>query len=392
MNEHNKIMDRLLSLPAVTLVTTGRTGTDFLQSLLDSHPEVLTFNGSLFFYEFWFESKCVSVNNFDLDDLLDEFVGKHIEKFKSRYDLMERKDQLGIDGSQVIEIDLMQFKQEMRTLLADRTIDSKTFLVAVYAAYERCLGNDLEKKKVFFHHQHHFDYLDKFFKDFPEAKTICMTRDPRANFVSGIENWIKIDPERNCAKHLFQYINRILDDAKVLRDYKNEYLVVRIEDLGEDENIKELCEWLGIVYHECLQRSTWGGLLWHGDRLSKEGKKEVGFSKKILENRWETRLSGLDKYIFNYLMNERLRFYGYEYKSLRTIDSFLVPFAVIIPLRFELRFFSFSYIAKYVNDKNYRKLFNNAFFYVLRIVLFLKYYVISLRGEKLSHVVLGKKS
>ena len=83
-------MERLLKLPACTLVTTGRTGTDFLQSLLDSHPQVLTFNGALFFQTFWANSICVSSGNPDPADLIDEFIGKHIEKLKSKYDLIER--------------------------------------------------------------------------------------------------------------------------------------------------------------------------------------------------------------------------------------------------------------------------------------------------------------
>ena len=35
--DYSSVMDTLLQLPACTLIATGRTGTDFLQSLLDSH-------------------------------------------------------------------------------------------------------------------------------------------------------------------------------------------------------------------------------------------------------------------------------------------------------------------------------------------------------------------
>ena len=60
-----------MSIKSCTLLTTGRTGTDFLQSLLDSHPEVLTFNGHFQFYSFWGESKCVKSGNFALSDFVD---------------------------------------------------------------------------------------------------------------------------------------------------------------------------------------------------------------------------------------------------------------------------------------------------------------------------------
>jgi len=45
--KYKKWSEHIASLPIVSLITAGRTGSDFLQSLLDSHPEVLTFNGHL---------------------------------------------------------------------------------------------------------------------------------------------------------------------------------------------------------------------------------------------------------------------------------------------------------------------------------------------------------
>ena len=48
-HDYKTLMERLEALPSCTLLTTGRTGSDLLQSLLDSHPEVLAFNGHLMF-------------------------------------------------------------------------------------------------------------------------------------------------------------------------------------------------------------------------------------------------------------------------------------------------------------------------------------------------------
>ena len=118
---HNEtLLDHLLEIPSCALVATGRTGTDFLQSLLDSHPEVLTFNGPLFFYNFWDNSVCIKAKNFNTNDLLQEFIGKHIELLKSRYDLMERKNQLGETFDQSIDIDLIQFEKTASQILKNR--------------------------------------------------------------------------------------------------------------------------------------------------------------------------------------------------------------------------------------------------------------------------------
>jgi hypothetical protein len=139
-------MDHIVKLPACTLITTGRTGTDFLQSLLDSHTEIMTFNGSLFFYSFWRDSYCAKVPNINLDDLLDEFIGKHIEKLKSRYDWLERKDRLGGNADESVSIDLLLFKKVAKALLLDRVANSKNVLLAIYGAYSICLGQKIEKK------------------------------------------------------------------------------------------------------------------------------------------------------------------------------------------------------------------------------------------------------
>ena len=40
------------SLSVCTILTTGRTGSDFFQSLMDSHEQVLTFNGYFQFHLF----------------------------------------------------------------------------------------------------------------------------------------------------------------------------------------------------------------------------------------------------------------------------------------------------------------------------------------------------
>ena len=367
-------MKHLLQLPSCTLITTGRTGTDFLQSLLDSHTEVLTFNGILWFHEFWETSKCVESNRLIVDDILVEFIGKNIHTIKSFYDFQERKDCLGINGNQSINIDADNFKNQASLLLSNVDINSKNVLIAIYGAYAICMGQRLDKKRIIFHHIHHAEKLNKYLADFPDSKIICMTRDPRANFLSGIKHWQNFDITTDHGNHLYYYINRIFLDAYVLSKYANEYLVIRIEDLGDKKNIKELCKWLGILYEETLMHSTWGGMKWHGDRISGKENKEVGWSKEMLNNNWKNKLSTKDKYLFNFLLNLRLRFYNYEYEKIKFIDYFIVPIIILFPLSFERRFFSLNYIRDILNSGRKIHLIINIYSYFKRVSLFYRYY------------------
>jgi|SaaInlStandDraft_2_1057019.scaffolds.fasta_scaffold02407_5 hypothetical protein len=380
---HNEsLLDHLLEIPSCALIATGRTGTDFLQSLFDSHPEVLTFNGTLFFYSFWDNSVCVKAKNFNTNDLLQEFIGKHIELLKSRYDLMERKNQLGETFDQSLDIDLIQFKKNASQILQNRELNPKNILLAIYASYAICLGQDIRKKRLFFHHAHHFDALDPFLKDFPNSKVICMTRDPRANFVSLIEKWRPYSPTDN-ERHLYYCAKRIYNDTTIMKKYNNEYIAIRVEDLNRGCIFEKLCNWLDIAYNDCLKKSTWGGLLWLGDSLTSKNL-SGGRSRDILKNKWEEKLSFADKLIFNFILNKRLKHYNYSYEKISFVDPILVLFFILLPLSHETRFFSINYIKDSLKKKEYQKTLKNIIFYFLRVFLFLKYYFNAIKKSGFS--------
>jgi len=373
------------------LIATGRTGTDFLQSLLDSHPQVLLFNGDLHFHEFWKNSVCVKAGAFELSDLLDEFTGKHFERFKSRYDLIERKDQLGEDGTQTIDIDIDVFKKHCLKFLEGQPVHTKSVLLAIYASYALCLGQDLKQKRIVFHHEHNFETIDGYLQDFPESKIIVMTRDPRACFVSGIENWRKFDRLKDRGLFLNYYLARLLADADVLNKLPNTYTVIRVEDLNHKGVLQSLCFFLGIDYHPSIEHSTWAGLKWHGDRVSARKASDDGRSRTILKNSWEIKLSAKDKYIFNFLLNNRLKHYGYLHGQISGWDYVIAPFLILLPLDYEWRFFTLLYLKESVQHGEYRKILSNALCYAKRVALMLKYYFRALRQHPFNHPYLKSK-
>lgn len=386
------LMAHLTRLPACALITTGRTGTDFLQSLLDMHPQVLTFNGRLYFHDFWVQSKCVNSGRFHLSDFLDEFVGRHIEKLKSRYDLEERKDQLGERRDQSLDVDVAAFKRTVMELMDGQEASSRNLLVAVYAAYASCLGQDLWSKRIVFHHLHHAERLTPYLNDFPDSRIICMTRDPRANLVSGILHWRRYEPRTDRQSHLNYYLGRILRDARVLKERRLSSLVVRLEDLGDRQVLERLCQWLGIEYHACMERSTWGGLLWHADRLSTRQKDAPGFSRNLLQNQWETVLWGKDQYVLNDLMHDRLVQYGYPHRQRRMLDRLAVFFLIPLPLRFECHYWSWAYLSQRLRQGEGKTVLRNLVDYVRRVRLLYGYYFKSWRPTRWDHPLLRVES
>jgi len=391
--DYSRIVEHIDNLSWCALVTTGRVGSDFFQSLLDSHPEIFVFNGNLFFHTFWKESTCANfLGQIDPQDLVDEFIGKHIHKFKSRYDYEEGKDSLGERGDESIDIDISKFHSHMNNLIKQRPINSRYFLQSVYTAYALCLGQDIEKKRLFFHHIHHIWKLDAYLKDFPESKIISMTRDPRASFVSGVEHWFRYEPRTNRNLwRVFTTIDRISKDACELTKYKNEFAVLRLEDLGNEGVLRKVSDWLGVSFDACMKKSTWASLKWWSDKLSvkRPSPNEQGFSKKMVSNEWQRKLSRIDKYLFNFLLEYRLKYYGYPFRKFRGPQHYIFSFfAILFPLTYERRFLSLPYLFEKIKEKNLRIILKNFYYYVQRASLCYKLFFMRVFGIKFEPYII----
>ena len=376
-----KIFNQISSLQVCTILTTGRTGSDFFQSLLDSHPQVLTFNGHFQFHLFWRNSICVNAGKFTLPDLIDEFIGKHIQKFNSKYDLIEGKDRLGINKNQFIEIDKTIFKEFFLKIMNKQTINSKNCLLGIYGAYALSLNQNLDKKKLFIHHLHRHDELCYFLKDFPKSKIISMTRDPRSNYYSGVNHHKKYNPVSMNGAHHYFYIKRIIDDIEPLKKLGNDYTSIKLEDLGDVRILQIISDWLSIRYNETMLQSTWAGLIWNADRLTTIERKGSGFCKELLNNNWKNQLSRKDKYLLNFLMMDRLKHYGYNYHKRGVFSFFAIPFLIIFPLSHEKQWFKIFDIKILLKPKT---LVMNFFYYLKRCLFFYNVYFKVIVGNKFS--------
>ena len=387
---YEDIIGKVESLPWCALVTTGRVGTDFFQSLLDSHPEVFVFNGILFFYnEFWDKSYCVKYpGDADVNDMAEEFTGNYIWKLKSKYDYEERKDELGENMDQSINIDTAIFREHLTELLKIRPVTSRSFLQAVYVSYSLSLGQDIRKKTIFFHHVHHISKLKRYLNDFPDSKVISMTRDPRATYVSGVEHWIEYDSERDHLKRAFKVLKRTILDAHLLRTNSINLRILKLEDTGNDEILYLICDWLGIEYNNCLKKSTWAGLRWWGDRISlkKATNIEIGFSSTMIKNNWEKKLPKLDKALLNYLISDRLSWLSYEKKKSYSLIYHVLMFIIIpFPTVYERRYLSPLYIYSIIASKKkmrLKRILWSFYYYPIRVIYYYNLYFRKMIGKR----------
>lgn len=372
-SDYKKISEHINSLPTFSIVTGGRAGSDFLQSVFDSHPQVLTFNGWFPFHElFWNKSVCAAANSFALEDIIDELVGMLIYKFKTRYDIQEQKDRLGPHADSSIDIDIPEFKKHVLFLMKYQDCNSKNLLTAVTTAYRICLDEDMFFKKIVLHHTHLVEGIENHLSDFPASKLIYMVRDPRANIVSGYENFSKYYPSSASGELLVAYIRSILiDDISAIKQSGVEYRILRVEDLDRRSIYENLCQWMGIEYSEtAMTSSTWAGLEWRGDRLSTN--KVNGLSRDVLKNNWQSKLSYLDKYIISYLTIDMRKHYGYTEEEV--LPNFIFSFFLIFkPLGYEIDLF-FNRNNKNADKKKLKYVFF-MYYYFLRVKKFLQVFM-----------------
>ena len=388
MLSYESIWEETSKLPWCVLVTTGRVGSDFFQSLLDGHPEIFVFNGVLKIQDFWESASTTQIiGPLILDDIIDEFIGYYIIKFKSRYDIEERKNELGENRDKSIDIDISEYKNHLKNFLRYQSVTSKNFLRATYLSWAICHKQDIEKKKMFFHHLHHIWRLDSYLADFPNSKILSMTRDPRASYVSGVEHWIKYKSATNHPAHVNFVLNRTIQDSTQIPSLKNDYRVIRLEDLGEKLVLDQFCSWAGISYNDCMKHSTWSGLRWWGDRLStkKISTNETGFSPTISKNNWQGKIGFIEKSLLNFLLYSRLKWYGYEYKK-RSNFLFALPmlFLILIPTRYEWKFFSPEYFILAFKKRKPQWIFAAFYYYFVRVALFYRLFINKILNKKFN--------
>ena len=86
--DYARIWNKIERLPWCALVTTGRNGSDYFQSLLDGHPEVFVFNGYLPFHsQFWKKSHCADFKGeIEVEDDMETAVDVELDEAKEEID------------------------------------------------------------------------------------------------------------------------------------------------------------------------------------------------------------------------------------------------------------------------------------------------------------------
>jgi hypothetical protein len=332
---------------AVSIHYYGRGGSFFVQSLLDGHPDVLTFPANYMcgYFAFWDEfghlptvELCAAfVDCYDI--LFDPRssvpvlgVGADVGQEFNFTAMGERHGEaLGVDRDLFAFTLLRLLKHEIDDGMTE-TVERKFFFQALHVAYAEALGRQFDSANpliVFQAHNPFFHAIDSLFSDFgPRLKCLHSVREPLQTLASWYHSMRQdedvgdLDLPRDTliralahASPIFTWTHHLSPDHQGVGRYvamnERNTRAVRLEDLHQtpEATLQRLCRWLDIDWHEALLASTFDGKLWHwkvrGETLS-------GFQNQTISRRHDEVLSDFDRLRLQFLLADKHAAWGYE--------------------------------------------------------------------------------
>jgi hypothetical protein len=269
------------------LVTSGRNGSNLLQSLFDSHSSILMMPTLFWFYADWKRFFGVK-KQISLDEAIDFLRSSSYSRDFYNVGLGDNRDES-------IFIDRLHIEKAIIGLSGpDRSLSRRELLIMLHYAYGMQKYKVLDDKKlIFFHHHFPFsslledyvnsnttvrlpviDELSDLMDDFPMAGILHSVRNPYSAYLSGLAADYETGKPLNIRQHFFQTLGILSGaDLAIKRLYSTAnadsigYWVVRYEDLHcmPEDVLKNLSTALGIEYENILLKSTFDGKLWWGN-------------------------------------------------------------------------------------------------------------------------------
>jgi hypothetical protein len=341
---------RLRDIPepsVIGLFVGNGTGSKLLQSYLDGAPELYMIPAypMMYFYPHWRDWSRQHAGQWDWRRALELFCEKHASVLDSRrIPGFNGLQNLGRGQDEHLEIDETTFRQTMLALLEGESVTSRSFVLAVHYAYHLCRGEDIGGKHVLIYHVHAPQYLEAFLADFPAARVIAMTRDPRTNFDRRVQTSYNVDEGKLSKSDTYLFralpnyhvLRQILEDLQFLGRHvpPERFCVIRHEDLGLrlEAVLQRLCAWARVSYRPEMHRVTFGGKEWWGDKVY-DMEPTNAFNRRVLSKSWAKK-GFAEIFVWEGLMLDFFRRYGYAcarytadswWNRLRLVCLALVP-------------------------------------------------------------------
>ena len=192
-------------------------------------------------------------------------------------------------------------------------------------------------------HPHEQNICIKFNEIFPLSKFLIPIRNPIKVYYSLIET-----RRTKCKLRKEKYFPRgslieLINGLKNFRKNSLKMLVIRLEDLGKntEKEMKKVCDYIDIDFHENLLKSTFGGLKYWGNTIN--------LQRNIFEEKEYTSFKKANKTDLSILRILNKNLIEEFYKDICTKEKYHFH-RLLLPLQDEILFiksFSFKYLFSY---------------------------------------------
>ena len=312
-------------IDVVSLITAGRTGSLFLLSLIDNHPQVSVIPTELKFHQTWDHLGCSSL---DTPDKMADAWMRH-----SKLAIM-RNDQRWAG------YDFKAFHFRWVQLLFNEGLSRSRVFLSLHQAYEEVAGRLHGKYRVIVEFSSHPHFAHHLLEDFPSARFIQVVRDYRGNYASVKQKIINLNGglfERHGLRirhALPDVLDFLLERAEAAASLQarvgtNCWRILSNVDLhlNNSATMISLAEWLGIDYTDTLRRSTINGIEWEGN--SSFGEKFSGTSTNVLD-RWRSKISENEARLVDYIFYDYQLAAGFQPECCVVHDSFWRRFSALL--------------------------------------------------------------
>ena len=279
------------SVQPVFIVGTPKSGTTFLLSLFDSHPNVVTLLESAVFH---LPLRGVSGRE-ALAERLRSFYGKLMSQHTIHSGITPETFGRRLTALDTDPID-PALPRRLWSLFASLAGDSLP---------EEARGrvtHVIEKTP------RHYDSVARILENFPQAKILHVLRDPRDNYLA-LKRMMDEPEYQGIGYHATNFIrDRLLASLESayanVAKYPQQYRLVYYEHMirqGEPV-IREIAAWLGLAWHEALLIPSYGGELWRGNSLASDLRDRLKPFDQRPIGRWKEALSEQEVVVLEWII------------------------------------------------------------------------------------------
>lgn len=252
----------------ICLVTYLRAGSKLFHSLLDWHPQIISFPRILQFNGYWNK---VEGSLKDPEHIVDTFIEMHPRFFSGtewyRFNKFDRADQLGPEKNETFSVDIDRFRALALEAVKAFPVNRRNVFIGLNLAYHFACGRKFCDNSIILYHIHDLLFVDEMgacLEDFPKASLIVTTRHPVEGMNSCLK-WMLMQNTLSCAE-LFSHQSQTITgtDTMAGRFPRLEIRALPYERLNRDHRkvMEAFVSLAGIEWDEILMKSTLHRKLW----------------------------------------------------------------------------------------------------------------------------------